>query len=197
MRLQIFNKKNVILLTLHSRETFWNGQLGQLKYIFQQNWHFLTNHKSYAIIKCIKRISIIIWFWFWGIIRIIVRFPFWVGVILTFLNFLAKTTKLFWKRVNKLRFSRNWRDWIRGHISANGSKDGRPLEPSLIASRCPLCSNHWQQLRSPDRWTCDYIIQRAILQAMVWELKDDSQPLCCLAPHHFQVLEIFVLKTIH
>ena len=51
-----------------------------------------------------------------------------VGVILTFLDFLAKTMKLFWNR-----FSRNWRDSIRGHISANGSKDGRPLEPSLIA----------------------------------------------------------------
>ena len=34
----------------------------------------------------------------------------------------------------------------------------------------------------PHQWTCGYITQRVILGAMVWELKDDSQPPCCLAP---------------
>ena len=39
------------------------------------------------------------------------------------------------KRVDKLKFSLNWRDSIRENISANGSKDGRPLELNLIASK--------------------------------------------------------------
>ena len=71
------------------------------------------------------------------------------------------------KRVNKLRFSRNWRDSIRDHIYADGFKEGRPLEPSLIV---PKVSAFFQALATdsfPHWWTCDYIIQRAVLRAMV------------------------------
>ena len=41
------------------------------------------------------------------------------------------------KRVDKFRFSRNSRDSIGGHISANGSTDRRPLEANLRASKMP------------------------------------------------------------
>ena len=51
--------------------------------------------------------------------------------------FLWKQSSSSEKRVDNLRFSCNWRDSIKGHRSANGSKDGRLLEPSLVASKMP------------------------------------------------------------
>ena len=113
------------------------------------------------------------------------------------LIFSRKQSSFSGKSVNKLRFSRNWRDSIRDHIYANGSKDGRPLKPSLIVPKMlaffqPLPKNSF-----PHWWTCDYIIQRAVLRAMVWELKNNGQSLSRLAPPYFQALEIFVLKTMY
>ena len=101
------------------------------------------------------------------------------------------------KRIDKLKFSRNWRDSIRGHISANGFKDGRSLQRSLIVPKMPAFFHSLATTSFSSSVDMYYIIQRAILRAMVWELKDDSQPLCRLAPCHFQVLQIFVMKTMY
>ena len=81
--------------------------------------------------------------------------------------FLRKQSSSSGKSVNKLRLSRNWRDSIRDHIYTNGSKDGRPLEPSLIVPKMPAFFQPLATNSFPHWWTCDYIIQRAVLRAMV------------------------------